>query len=46
VELELIELSRHGASRLLVKAATNADGRTDRALIEGRPVLIGTCELR
>jgi 5-hydroxyisourate hydrolase-like protein (transthyretin family) len=31
---------------LIIKAATNADGRTDRALIEGRPVPIGTDELR
>jgi 2-oxo-4-hydroxy-4-carboxy-5-ureidoimidazoline decarboxylase len=46
VALELIELSRHGASRLIAKTATSADGRTDRALIEGRPVPIGTYELR
>ena len=46
VELELIELSRHGTSRLLVKTVTNADGRTDSALIEGRPVPIGSYELR
>jgi 2-oxo-4-hydroxy-4-carboxy-5-ureidoimidazoline decarboxylase len=46
VELELIELSRHGASRVIVKTATNAEGRTDRSLIEGRPVPIGTYELR
>jgi len=46
VELELIELSRHGASRLIAKTATNADGRTDRPLIEARPVPIGAYELR
>jgi 2-oxo-4-hydroxy-4-carboxy-5-ureidoimidazoline decarboxylase len=46
VELELIELSRHGASRVVVKTMTNADGRSDRALIEGRPVPIGSYELR
>ena len=46
VELELIELSRHGASRLIVKTVTNRDGRTDDALIAGRPVPIGTYELR
>jgi 2-oxo-4-hydroxy-4-carboxy-5-ureidoimidazoline decarboxylase len=46
VELELIELSRHGASRRIVQTTTNADGRTDRALIEGRPVPIGGYELR
>jgi 2-oxo-4-hydroxy-4-carboxy-5-ureidoimidazoline decarboxylase len=43
---ELIELSRHGESRTLVKATTNRDGRTPGALIEGRPVPIGTYELR
>jgi 2-oxo-4-hydroxy-4-carboxy-5-ureidoimidazoline decarboxylase len=46
VELELIELSRHGADRLIGRAVTNSDGRTDRALIEDRPVPIGTYELR
>jgi 2-oxo-4-hydroxy-4-carboxy-5-ureidoimidazoline decarboxylase len=46
VELELIELSRHGADRLIDRAVTNSDGRTDRALIEGRPVPIGAYELR
>jgi 2-oxo-4-hydroxy-4-carboxy-5-ureidoimidazoline decarboxylase len=46
VELELIELSRHGANRRLVSTTTTADGRTAGALIEGRPVPIGTYELR
>jgi 2-oxo-4-hydroxy-4-carboxy-5-ureidoimidazoline decarboxylase len=46
VELELIELSRHGVDRLITRAVTNSDGRTDRALIEGRPVPIGAYELR
>jgi 2-oxo-4-hydroxy-4-carboxy-5-ureidoimidazoline decarboxylase len=46
VALQLIELSRHGASRLIVETITNRDGRTDRALVEGRPVPIGTYELR
>jgi len=46
IELELIELSRHGASRLIAKAVTNQEGRTDRALVDGRPVPIGTYELR
>jgi 2-oxo-4-hydroxy-4-carboxy-5-ureidoimidazoline decarboxylase len=46
VALELIELSRHGVSRLITKTATNADGRVDRPLIEGRPVPIGAYELR
>jgi 2-oxo-4-hydroxy-4-carboxy-5-ureidoimidazoline decarboxylase len=46
VGFELIELARHGASRTLAKAVTNHDGRTDAALIAGRPVPIGTYELR
>jgi 2-oxo-4-hydroxy-4-carboxy-5-ureidoimidazoline decarboxylase len=44
--VELIERSRRGENRALVKTATNADGHTDRALIEGRPVPIGLYELR
>ena len=46
VAFELIELARHGASRTLRRAVTNQDGRTDAALIQGRPVPIGTYELR
>jgi 2-oxo-4-hydroxy-4-carboxy-5-ureidoimidazoline decarboxylase len=46
VAFELIELARHGASRMLLKAVTNHDGRTDTPLIAGRPVPIGTYELR
>ncbi len=44
--LELHELSSTGAGRLLVSAVTNADGRTDMPLIGGRPLPIGTYELR
>jgi 2-oxo-4-hydroxy-4-carboxy-5-ureidoimidazoline decarboxylase len=44
--VELIEQSRRGENRPLVKTVTNADGRTDPALIEGRPVPIGVYELR
>jgi 2-oxo-4-hydroxy-4-carboxy-5-ureidoimidazoline decarboxylase len=46
LDFALIELSRHGEDRVLLKATTNADGRTDAALVEGRPVPIGTYELR
>jgi 2-oxo-4-hydroxy-4-carboxy-5-ureidoimidazoline decarboxylase len=46
LEFALIELSRHGEDRILLEATTNADGRTDAALVEGRPVPIGTYELR
>jgi 2-oxo-4-hydroxy-4-carboxy-5-ureidoimidazoline decarboxylase len=44
--VELIERSRRGEDRVIVKTVTNADGRTDRPLIEGRPVPIGLYELR
>src|ERR1700738_2306626 len=43
--LELVELSRLGASRVVTRAITNADGRTDRPRIGGRPVPIGRYEL-
>jgi 2-oxo-4-hydroxy-4-carboxy-5-ureidoimidazoline decarboxylase len=46
VEFELVELARHGANRTLLKAVTNHAGRTAAALIRGRPVPIGTYELR
>lgn len=46
VPVELWELSRDGAARLLVRTVTNQDGRTDRPLIAERPVPIGTYELR
>jgi 2-oxo-4-hydroxy-4-carboxy-5-ureidoimidazoline decarboxylase len=44
--VELIERSRRGESRLIAKTVTNAEGRTDGALIEGRPIPIGRYELR
>ncbi len=43
--IELVELSERGASRVVTRAITNADGRTDRPLIGGRPVPIGRYEL-
>lgn len=46
VAVELWELSRDGSERLVVKAVTNKDGRTDAPLIGGRPVPRGTYELR
>jgi 2-oxo-4-hydroxy-4-carboxy-5-ureidoimidazoline decarboxylase len=46
VVVDLIELSRHGASRLIAKTVTNPDGRTDTPLIHGRPLPIGRYELR
>lgn len=46
VAIELMELAVHGAPRLVVKATTNLDGRSDQPLIGGRPVPIGRYELR
>jgi 2-oxo-4-hydroxy-4-carboxy-5-ureidoimidazoline decarboxylase len=43
--IELVELSELGASRVVTRAITNADGRTDRPLIGARPVPIGRYEL-
>jgi 2-oxo-4-hydroxy-4-carboxy-5-ureidoimidazoline decarboxylase len=45
VAVELIELSELGASRVVTRAITNSDGRTDQPLIGGRPVPIGRYEL-
>jgi 2-oxo-4-hydroxy-4-carboxy-5-ureidoimidazoline decarboxylase len=45
IAVELIELSNLGASRIVTRAVTNADGRTDQPLIGGRPVPIGRYEL-
>ena len=46
VRVELVELSALGESRIIVRTTTNQDGRTDQPLIGGRPVPIGTYELR
>lgn len=46
VAVELWELSAAGESRRIAQGTTNADGRTDAPLIGGRPVPIGTYELR
>ncbi len=45
IEVELVERSLLGASRVITKAVTNSDGRTDQPLIGGRPVPIGRYEL-
>jgi len=45
IAVELVELSELGASRVVTRAITNADGRTDVPLIGGRPVPIGRYEL-
>ncbi len=43
--IELVELSELGGPRVVTRAITNADGRTDRPLIGARPVPIGRYEL-
>ena len=45
IEVELIERSALGVARVVTRAVTNADGRTDEPLIGGRPVPIGRYEL-
>jgi 2-oxo-4-hydroxy-4-carboxy-5-ureidoimidazoline decarboxylase len=45
IAVELTELSDLGASRVIARAITNQDGRTDVPLIGGRPVPIGRYEL-
>jgi len=45
IAVELVELSELGASRVVTRAITNSDGRTDAPLIGGRPVPIGRYEL-
>jgi 2-oxo-4-hydroxy-4-carboxy-5-ureidoimidazoline decarboxylase len=45
IALELVELSELGAPRVVTRAITNSDGRTDHPLIGGRPVPIGRYEL-
>jgi 2-oxo-4-hydroxy-4-carboxy-5-ureidoimidazoline decarboxylase len=45
IAVELVELSELGNSRVVARAITNSDGRTDQALISGRPLPIGHYEL-
>jgi 2-oxo-4-hydroxy-4-carboxy-5-ureidoimidazoline decarboxylase len=45
IKVELVELSALGESRVVTRAITNSDGRTDQPLIHGRPVPIGNYEL-
>ena len=46
IPVELVELASLGESRVIARAVTNADGRTDQPLIGGRPLPIGRYELR
>lgn len=45
IALVLTELSNLGEARVIARAVTNSDGRTDQPLIGGRPVPIGRYEL-
>jgi 2-oxo-4-hydroxy-4-carboxy-5-ureidoimidazoline decarboxylase len=45
IAVELIELAELGEARVVTRAITNADGRTDQPLIGKRPVPIGRYEL-
>jgi len=45
IEVELVELSKLGASRVIARTVTNHDGRTDMPLIGERPVPIGRYEM-
>src|SRR6202790_1364673 len=45
IAVELVELSELGASRVVTRAITNSDGRTDAPLIGGRPVPLGRYQL-
>jgi 2-oxo-4-hydroxy-4-carboxy-5-ureidoimidazoline decarboxylase len=46
IEIILTELSELGVPRVITRAITNSDGRTDAPLIGGRPVPIGRYELK
>ncbi|MGO4716721.1 2-oxo-4-hydroxy-4-carboxy-5-ureidoimidazoline decarboxylase [Bradyrhizobium sp. 2TAF24] len=45
IAIELFELCGLGDNRLIARAVTNADGRTDQPLIHGRPLPMGHYEL-
>lgn len=46
VAIELCEVAASGAIRIIKRAVTNADGRTDQPLVSGTPIPIATYELR
>lgn len=46
VAIELVEIDSCGMTRLILRARTNADGRTDRPLIAEQPIPIAQYELR
>jgi len=46
VAIELCEIGGSGAARVIKRAETNADGRTETPLFSGMPIPIATYELR
>jgi len=46
VAIELCEVAASGATRVIKRAVTNADGRTDLPLLSGAPIPIASYELR
>jgi 2-oxo-4-hydroxy-4-carboxy-5-ureidoimidazoline decarboxylase len=46
IAIDLVEVGAPGDAPAVTGALTNRDGRTDRPLIGGRPIPIGTYELR
>jgi len=46
IAVELYEIGPGGSPRIIERAVTDADGRTERPLIAGRPIPIATYELR
>ncbi|MGO9047869.1 MAG: 2-oxo-4-hydroxy-4-carboxy-5-ureidoimidazoline decarboxylase [Xanthobacteraceae bacterium] len=46
VAIELCEIAASGATRVIKRAVTNADGRTDLPLLSGAPIPIASYELR
>jgi 2-oxo-4-hydroxy-4-carboxy-5-ureidoimidazoline decarboxylase len=46
IAIELLEIGASGSSRVIARAATNADGRTDRPIIADQPIPIAQYELR
>ena len=46
VAIELCEVAASGTARVIKRAVTNADGRTDQPLLSGAPIPIATYELR
>jgi 2-oxo-4-hydroxy-4-carboxy-5-ureidoimidazoline decarboxylase len=46
IAIELLEIAASGSSRVITRAITNADGRTDRPIMADAPIPIAQYELR